>query len=128
MLATSAKPTAAGKAKASDLGTIKHGKATQVTYGGHPLYTFRADSKRSPTSGEGVNGFYLVSPSGSQDHQTPDDKEEAAVNHPRVLTGRATPERVPRGPWSFERRSRAACEARRIRVVGLPGSGDRRSQ
>ena len=66
VLSTSGAPKAAGKAKASDLGTIKHGKATQVTYAGHPLYTFTADSKGSPTSGEGVNGFYVVGPSGSK--------------------------------------------------------------
>ena len=66
VLATSAKPKAAGKAKASDLGTIKHGKLTQVTYNGHPLYTFTADTKATPVSGEGVNGFFVVSPSGSK--------------------------------------------------------------
>ena len=66
VLSTSGAPKAAGKAKASDLGTIKHGKATQVTYAGHPLYTFTADSKGSPTSGEGVNGFYVVGPNGSK--------------------------------------------------------------
>ena len=76
------KPTAAGKAKASDLGTIKHGKATQVTYGGHPLYTFRADSKRSPTSGEGVNGFYLVSPSGSKITKPPTTKKKPPSTTP----------------------------------------------
>jgi hypothetical protein len=65
-LSTSGAPKAAGKAKASDLGTIKHGKATQVTYSGHPLYTFTADTKASPMSGEGVNGFDVVSPSGSK--------------------------------------------------------------
>ena len=82
VLATSAKPTAAGKAKASDLGTIKHGKATQVTYNGHPLYTFRADSKRSPTSGEGVNGFYLVSPSGSKITKPPTTKKKPPSTTP----------------------------------------------
>jgi len=66
VLATSGAPKAAGKAKASDLGTIKHGKVTQVTYNGHPLYTFTADTKATPVSGEGVNGFFVVSPSGSK--------------------------------------------------------------
>ena len=65
-MATSASPKAAGKAKASELGTIKHGKVTQVTYNGHPLYTFTADTSSTPTSGEGVNGFYVVSPSGTK--------------------------------------------------------------
>ena len=66
VLSTSGAPKAAGKAKASDLSTIKHGKATQVTYSGHPLYTFTADTKASPMSGEGVNGFFVVSPSGGK--------------------------------------------------------------
>jgi predicted lipoprotein with Yx(FWY)xxD motif len=66
VLATSGKPRATGKAKTSDLGTIKHGKVTQVTYKGHPLYTFSADSRSSPLSGQGVNGFYVVSPSGNK--------------------------------------------------------------
>jgi predicted lipoprotein with Yx(FWY)xxD motif len=68
---TSGKPKAAGKAKAADLGTVKHGKLTQVTYNGHPLYTFTADSKSAPTSGEGVNGFYVVSPSGNKITKAP---------------------------------------------------------
>src|ERR1019366_4291995 len=66
VLSTSGAPKAAGKAKASDLGTIKHGKATQVTYNGHPPYTFTADTTSSPISGQGVNGFYVVSPSGKK--------------------------------------------------------------
>jgi predicted lipoprotein with Yx(FWY)xxD motif len=66
VLKTNGKPKAAGKVQASKLGTVKHGSATQVTYNGHPLYTFTADSKSSPVSGEGVNGFYVVSPSGSK--------------------------------------------------------------
>jgi predicted lipoprotein with Yx(FWY)xxD motif len=66
ILSTSGSPKAAGKAKASALGTIKHGKVTQVTYNGHALYTFTADTSSTPTSGEGVNGFYVVSPSGNK--------------------------------------------------------------
>jgi predicted lipoprotein with Yx(FWY)xxD motif len=66
VLKTSGKPKAAGKVKASMLGTVKHGSATQVTYNGHPLYTFVQDSTSTPISGEGVNGFFVVSPSGSK--------------------------------------------------------------
>jgi predicted lipoprotein with Yx(FWY)xxD motif len=66
VLKTSGTPKAAGKVKASKLGTVKHGGATQVTYNGHPLYTFVQDSKSTPITGEGVNGFYVVSPSGSK--------------------------------------------------------------
>jgi predicted lipoprotein with Yx(FWY)xxD motif len=64
-LTTSGKPTAKGKAKASDLGTITSGGKKQVTYKGHPLYYFSSDTKAGQTSGEGQNGFYVVSPSGS---------------------------------------------------------------
>jgi predicted lipoprotein with Yx(FWY)xxD motif len=66
ILSTSGKPKASGSAKESLLGTVKHGKVTQVTYAGHPLYTFASDTSSSPTSGEGVNGFFVVSPSGSK--------------------------------------------------------------
>jgi predicted lipoprotein with Yx(FWY)xxD motif len=65
-LSTSGKPKAAGKAKASYLGTVKHGTLTQVTYKGHPMYTFTADTSSSPISGQGVNGFYVVSPGGKR--------------------------------------------------------------
>jgi predicted lipoprotein with Yx(FWY)xxD motif len=66
LLQTSGKPIAKGGAVAADLGTVKHGSATQVTYKGHPLYLFVRDTSSNPTSGEGVNGFYVVSPSGSK--------------------------------------------------------------
>jgi predicted lipoprotein with Yx(FWY)xxD motif len=65
-LSTSGKPKAAGKAKASYLGTVKHGTLTQVTYKGYPMYTFTADTSSSPISGQGVNGFYVVSPGGKR--------------------------------------------------------------
>jgi predicted lipoprotein with Yx(FWY)xxD motif len=58
---------ASGSAKSSLLGTTKIAKGIkQVTYNGHPLYTFVSDTKSKPTSGEGVNGFYVVSPSGAK--------------------------------------------------------------
>jgi predicted lipoprotein with Yx(FWY)xxD motif len=54
-----------GGAKASMLGTTKiAGGVKQVTYNKHPLYTFA--SAATGTSGEGENGFYVVSPSGSK--------------------------------------------------------------
>lgn len=60
---------AKGAAKASELGTIKRGSGTQVTYDGHPLYTFAGDAKAGQTNGEGIvlNGkkWYAVSPSGA---------------------------------------------------------------
>lgn len=56
---------ASGRAKSSDLGTTKiAGGVKQVTYNKHPLYTFATAAKG--TSGEGVNNFYVVNPSGNK--------------------------------------------------------------
>jgi predicted lipoprotein with Yx(FWY)xxD motif len=70
-LLTSGKPKAAGKAKASLLGTTKRSDGTtQVTYKGHPVYYFVQDKKAGDTKGEGVNGFgakwYVLAPSGKK--------------------------------------------------------------
>jgi predicted lipoprotein with Yx(FWY)xxD motif len=43
---------------------------TQLTYNGHPLYTFEDDKKAGATNGQGVNAFgglwYVVSPAGNE--------------------------------------------------------------
>lgn len=68
---------AAGKAhakpgaKATLLGRTKRRDGRwQVTYRGHPLYTFAGDTSRGQTNGEGLDDFggwwYLVSPAGAQ--------------------------------------------------------------
>jgi predicted lipoprotein with Yx(FWY)xxD motif len=67
---TSGTATAAGSAKASDLGTITRSDGTkQVTYDGHPLYFFSGDSGAGQANGQGSDGFgakwWLVSPSGT---------------------------------------------------------------
>ena len=63
--------TAAGGAKASDLGTITRSDGTkQVTYDGHPLYYFAGDSGAGQANGQGSDSFgakwWLVAPSGAQ--------------------------------------------------------------
>jgi len=69
-LLTAGKPKAMAGIHASLLGTSKRkdGKL-QVTYKGHPLYTFVQDTKRGMTSGEGSNNFgakwYALAPSGA---------------------------------------------------------------
>jgi predicted lipoprotein with Yx(FWY)xxD motif len=65
------KPTAAGGAKASMLGTTKRSDGKpQVTYHGHPLYTFSGDQNAGDVNGQGVNAFgavwWAVSPAGNQ--------------------------------------------------------------
>ena len=69
-LLTTGKPVAAGGALASLLGTAKRKDGTtQVTYKGHPLYTFAEDKQAGQTTGEGSDGFgahwYALAPSGS---------------------------------------------------------------
>ena len=64
-------PKAGSGAKASLLGTTpRSGGASQVTYNGHPLYTFIKDTSRGDTNGEGVSAFggswFAVSPAGAR--------------------------------------------------------------
>jgi len=65
------KPTAAGGAKASMLGTTKRSDGKpQVTYHGHPLYLFSGDQNPGDVKGQGVNAFgavwWTVSSAGNQ--------------------------------------------------------------
>ena len=67
---TTGTATAAGSAKASDIGTITRSDGTkQVTYDGHPLYYFSGDSGSGTASGQGSDAFgakwWLVAPTGS---------------------------------------------------------------
>ena len=64
-LTASGKPTAGSGVSASKLGEFTRGRTHQVTYAGHPLYTFQSDSAAGQTTGEGSGGFYVVSASGS---------------------------------------------------------------
>lgn len=69
-LLTKGKPKATGGVKASKLGTTKRSNGTtQVTYGGHPLYTYVGDqNKPGRTTGEGLDAFgaewYVVGTNG----------------------------------------------------------------
>ena len=69
-LLTTGKPVASGRVQTSLLGTTKRkdGKL-QVTYKGHPLYTFLEDKQAGMTKGEGLNAagakWYALAPSGS---------------------------------------------------------------
>jgi predicted lipoprotein with Yx(FWY)xxD motif len=54
-------PTAGEGAESSELGTTKRKDGTtEVTYAGHPLYTFFEDEKPGEAKGNGVNAFGAV--------------------------------------------------------------------
>ena len=67
---TTGKATAGSGLTASMVGTTTRSDGTkQVTYNGHPLYTYVGDAKAGDTNGQGVSAFgarwYAVSPAGS---------------------------------------------------------------
>jgi predicted lipoprotein with Yx(FWY)xxD motif len=67
---TTGSPKAGSGVTASMLGTTKRSDGTeQVTYNGHPLYYFVADTAAGTTKGQGSDSFgakwWLVTPSGS---------------------------------------------------------------
>ncbi len=70
-LTTAGKPTAAAGVSAAKLGTTKRSDgATEVTYNGHPLYTFSGDGGPGQTSGQESDAFgaewYVVSAAGNE--------------------------------------------------------------
>jgi predicted lipoprotein with Yx(FWY)xxD motif len=73
-LTTIGKPHAGTGVTASLLGTTKRSDGkVQVTYGGHPLYYYVADTKRGQTTGQGLNQFgapwWVISPAGKEIHR-----------------------------------------------------------
>jgi predicted lipoprotein with Yx(FWY)xxD motif len=70
-LMTSGAPQATSGAKAGQLGTTKRSDGTvQVTYAGHPLYTYVADTKPGEAKGNDFSSFgaqwYALLPSGEE--------------------------------------------------------------
>jgi predicted lipoprotein with Yx(FWY)xxD motif len=70
-LEATGKPSAGNGVKSSLLGTTKRaGGSQQVTYNGHPLYTFQGDTASGQAKGQGSTGFgalwYVLSPAGTQ--------------------------------------------------------------
>ncbi|MCL2730009.1 MAG: hypothetical protein FWE15_08295 [Actinomycetia bacterium] len=69
-LTTSGTPTAGSGVNSSKLSTSTRSDGTkQVTYNGHPLYTFTGDSKAGQMNGQGLNLFgakwYVVGTNGN---------------------------------------------------------------
>jgi predicted lipoprotein with Yx(FWY)xxD motif len=65
------KPSVGSGASASLVASIQRANGTrQLTYNGHPLYTFVDDQKRGDLKGQGVSAFgarwYVLSPAGDQ--------------------------------------------------------------
>ena len=57
-LTTTGTPKASGAVKASLLGTAMRADGSrEVTYAGHPLYTYAGDTRPGQTTGEGSNSF-----------------------------------------------------------------------
>ncbi len=70
-LTTEGAPKTMGGAQSSQLGTTKRKDRTlQVTYAGHPLYTYAADTKPGDTNGQDIDSFgaewYALQPSGAE--------------------------------------------------------------
>ncbi len=70
-LSTSGAPQAKGGAEASKLGTTKRSDGTtQVTYAGHPLYTYVSDKKPGDVTGNDFTSFgaqwYALTPAGEE--------------------------------------------------------------
>lgn len=70
-LTVTGSPTAGSGLSAAMLGTTKRADGSlQVTYGGHPLYTFVQDSTMGDVTGEGSKAFgapwYVVNASGTK--------------------------------------------------------------
>jgi predicted lipoprotein with Yx(FWY)xxD motif len=75
------KPTRSGGARSALLGTTRRADGTkQLTYGGHPLYTYSGDGgKAGSTKGQGLEAFgaewYVVGPTGRKiEHEDSDDE------------------------------------------------------
>ena len=70
-LRASGKPTVGAGASASSVGTTPRSDGRpQVTYNGHPLYTYSGDQNPGDTNGQGLTTFggawFALSPAGDQ--------------------------------------------------------------
>lgn len=66
-LTVTGSPTAGAGVTANLLGTAQQADGSmQVTYNGHLLYLFSGDGAAGDTTGEGVNGFFVISSTGDK--------------------------------------------------------------
>jgi predicted lipoprotein with Yx(FWY)xxD motif len=103
-LRTGATPLVAGGANAALVGTIPRADgAQQVTYNGHPLYTFVKDHKPGDVTGQGLTAFgaawFAVSPGGGQISSHPTGHGSgSSSSHPAApaATAAAKPQPAPK--------------------------------
>ena len=86
-LRTGATPAVAGGANPALVGTIPRSDgARQVTYDGHPLYTFVKDHKPGDINGQGLTafgaGWFVVSPAGDQISSQPAAHGSGSASRP----------------------------------------------
>jgi predicted lipoprotein with Yx(FWY)xxD motif len=101
-LRAGSKPTVGRGAKASLVGPTKRSDGKpQVTYNGHPLYTFIMDKKSGDTKGEGVTAFggrwFVVAPAGKQ-VSTRSSKSASGASSSPAPAPAATPAPKPAAP------------------------------
>jgi predicted lipoprotein with Yx(FWY)xxD motif len=102
-LRTGGKPVVGTGASAAVLGTIPRSDgARQVTYNGHPLYTFVKDHKGGDVNGQGLTAFgaawFAVSPAGNQISRHPTGHGSgSSASHPAAPAAppAAKPQPVP---------------------------------
>jgi predicted lipoprotein with Yx(FWY)xxD motif len=88
-LLTKGKPKASGSVSAAKLGTTKRADGrTQVTYNGHPLYTFIMDHKKpGSTAGQGIDAFgaewYVVGTNGKKIEKKGDKSSTSSQSQPQ---------------------------------------------
>jgi predicted lipoprotein with Yx(FWY)xxD motif len=97
-LRTSGKPTVGSGAHASLISTTRRSDGKpQVTYNGHPLYTFVMDKKAGDTNGQGVTAFggkwFAISASGKQ---VPVKKSSSSGSPAHRPTAPAAPAPAPK--------------------------------
>ncbi|MBV9919388.1 MAG: hypothetical protein JOY78_00835 [Pseudonocardia sp.] len=84
LLAQPGQPSITGAVQAALVGVTQRPDGTrQVTYNGHPLYSFAGDTAPGDTKGQGLNnfggGWYVVAPNGNK--IDPDDPAPAGPPH-----------------------------------------------